>query len=338
MQKAPLFATYTIMKHFFALFALLFSVSSFAQPKIIFDTDFGNDADDLGALIILNHLENQGECEVLGIMSYFSERDVIAAIDAVNLYYGNTDFPLSISSHNSYTQQSSYNASISDNFPHRYTNSDVELAVNKYREILAKADDSSITIVAVGPLGNIKELLESAPDKYSSLSGKALIEKKVKSFSIMGGGYPAMDNEWNFWGNSEGVTLAVLEGLTVPVTIVGYEVGEAIKIGDEFNGVNKNTPLYQGFMHFSANASWMKDNFKGEILNNSCFDEITLLHAIYPDSAEWWQVQDGKRCTVDLHGNNQWVDDTNSTHSYMVLTDDTSALRTELLRLMIKDL
>lgn len=337
MQKAPLFKTY-IMKHFFALFGLLISLHSFAQPKIIFDTDFGNDADDLGALIILNHLENEGECEVLAVMSYFSERDVIAAIDAVNLYYGNGDFPLAVSSHSSYTWQSSYNASISDNFPHRYTNSDVELTVNKYREILAKADDSSVTIVAVGPLGNIKELLESPADDYSILTGKALIEKKVKSFSIMGGGYPAMDNEWNFWGDSEGVTLAVLEGITVPVTIVGYEVGEAIKIGSEFNLIDKNTPLYKGFMHFSANASWMKDNFKGEILDNSCFDEITLLHAIYPDSPEWWQVLGGKRCTVDLRGNNQWVDDATSSHTYMVLSDDTSALRGELLRLMIKDL
>ena len=43
---------------FITLF-LIFTCFLTAQAKIIFDTDFGGDADDLGALAMLNHFQNE---------------------------------------------------------------------------------------------------------------------------------------------------------------------------------------------------------------------------------------------------------------------------------------
>ena len=48
--------------------ALLLSVISQAQTRIIFDTDFGIDADDLGAQAMLHHFVDKNECELAAIM------------------------------------------------------------------------------------------------------------------------------------------------------------------------------------------------------------------------------------------------------------------------------
>ena len=56
---------------------LLIAYPAFGQVKIIFDTDFGGDADDLGALVMLHNLHGRGECELLAVMSWSTEQYVI---------------------------------------------------------------------------------------------------------------------------------------------------------------------------------------------------------------------------------------------------------------------
>jgi inosine-uridine nucleoside N-ribohydrolase len=45
-------------------------------------------------------------------------------------------------------------------------------AVDLYRELLAEADDLSVTIAAIGFATNLAGLVESAPDSHSSLTGQ----------------------------------------------------------------------------------------------------------------------------------------------------------------------
>ncbi len=310
------------------------SVEVATVPKIIYDTDFGNDADDLGALTILNNLENEGRCEVLAVMSYFPESDVIAGIDATNNFYGN-DFPLAISSRGYYTAEHSYNKAVADAFPHRQTNASVPLCVDLYRQILAEADDNSITIVVVGPLGNIKQLIDSPADATSPLTGAKLIEQKVKSFSIMGGGYPSIETEWNFNGNNPGTTRYVLESIKRPMAFIDYNAGCAIKIGDEFNSLEGASPLKSGFMHFSENASWMNKDFVGKILNNSSFDQLAMYHGIYGNESPYYDMIAGEQCVAaEEKGANTWISNPESNHTYMRLKEDVEPFRGEILRLM----
>jgi hypothetical protein len=131
------------------------------------------------------------------------------------------------------------------------TNADVPLAVDLYRKILSEHDDNSITIVTVGPL-EYKDLLMSGPDKYSRLSGKELVEKKVEKFVIMGGQFPSGKNEWNFNGNMPGVTRYVLENLAVPVVFSGFEIGMAIHTGPRFHELDPGHPSLPGTI-ISAN-------------------------------------------------------------------------------------
>ena len=56
---------------------------------IIFDTDFGGDADDLGALVMLHNFMARGECELLAVMCWQTEISSVSGIDAVNRFYNN---------------------------------------------------------------------------------------------------------------------------------------------------------------------------------------------------------------------------------------------------------
>src|SRR5262249_47031117 len=63
-------------------------------PRIIFDTDIGNDVDDVLALGMLHNLQTRGACELLGVT--ISKSDDLAGpfANAVNTFYGRPDLPI----------------------------------------------------------------------------------------------------------------------------------------------------------------------------------------------------------------------------------------------------
>ncbi len=312
-----------IVSHFlpFLLLAAI-SVTCFSQEKIIFDTDFGGDADDLGALVMLHNYIDSGACKLLAVMCWSTEKYAIPAIDAVNRYYKHPEIPLAIRSKNVDYREWNYNESIANNFPYRLKHTDVRITTDLYREILSQQEDKSVTIVTVGPLKNIEELLKSQKDQHSDLKGYDLVHKKVKRFVIMGGKFPSGEDEWNFDGGMPGVTRYVLENLKVPVIFSGFELGVQIKTGAVFNDLEKNTPLYMGFKHFSANAPWMKEYYKGKILDNSSYDQTAILFAVEGGIGKYWELEKNGKCVVNAEGDSKWVDGKNSNHSYLILKKD----------------
>ncbi len=303
------------------LLLVFFSSTIFAQPKIIFDTDIGGDADDLGAIAMLHNYVSRGDCELLAIMSWSDDKYAVPAIDALNRFYLHPNIPIGVRKDGTSTSQNNYNQAIANNFEYKLTYEDAPETVDLYRKILSSAADTSIVIVAVGPLKNIERLLKSKADKHSQLNGSDLISKKVKEFVIMGGKFPKGENEWNFNGNMPGVTKYVLNNLKVPVVFSGYELGVKIKTGAIFNEIDKETPLYQGFMYFSEHAPWMKDQFKGKILNNSTFDQTAVLYAVNGGVDVLWKKVTGGFCEADDTGGNRWVKRENSNHSYLKLIE-----------------
>lgn len=290
--------------------------------KIIFDTDHGGDADDLGALVMLHNLHNNGECKLLAVMSWSTEQYVIPAIDAVNRFYGNPDIPLGVRSHDTHFLEWQYNKPVADALHWELSNVNVPLAVDLYREILSKQDDNSVRIVTVGPLANIRDLMMSGPDQHSDLTGKELVEKKVEKFVIMGGRFPSGDWEWNFYGGMPGVTRYVLDNLTVPVVFSGYEIGLVVQTGTRFHELDPGHPLFVGYMHFSKYASWMQDRFQeGRITPNASYDQTAVLYAVRGGLGKYWDKVENGYCVADDNGGNVWVESSEPTnHSYLVLT------------------
>jgi inosine-uridine nucleoside N-ribohydrolase len=320
----------TWKKVLLGIFVLLFLLPQankvHSQPKIIFDTDFGGDADDLGALAMLHHFIDKKACEVLAIMSWSNEQFAVSAIDAVNRFYKHPQIPIGTSVGIKAPIDWNYNKSIADHFPFQLNQNNVPNTTTLYRKVLAENADSSITIVTVGPLSNIKKLLESKGDSLSILDGAALIKKKVKQFVVMGGQFPSGKKEWNFDGNMPGVTKYVIEHLEVPIVFSGYEVGVYVLAGDIFNRIEKNTPLYIGFMHFSQFAPWVSHRFEGKILQNPTYDQTAVLYAVQGGIGLYWDKIDGGKCVADEFGGNTWIPGAASKHAYLKLKMDKGLL------------
>ncbi|MEL7222213.1 MAG: nucleoside hydrolase, partial [Bacteroidota bacterium] len=189
--------------------------SSLVTPPIqlIFDTDFGGDADDLGALAMLNHFENRGEMDLLAVMCWNTEKYAVGAIDAVNTYYENPNIPIGLRQGETHETHWNHSKVIAEQLKHDISSATAPDATQLYRKILSKSEYRSVVIVTVGPLMNIKALIDSPADIFSPLSGADLIHQKVKEFVIMGGNFPEGEKEWNFDGDMPGVTKYVLENL-----------------------------------------------------------------------------------------------------------------------------
>lgn len=319
-----------------SLFLLLgFVPISYGQSKLIFDTDLGGDVDDLGALAMLHHFIDKGECELLGIMCWSTEQYAVSAIDAVNRYYKHPDIPIGTRKGETHHEAWCYSKPICDQFEFQLDLDGVEDATALYRKILAKADNKSVVIVTVGPLKNIENLLTSSGDEISPWSGKKLIKRKVKEFVVMGGQFPSGKNEWNFNGDMPGVTQRVIEQLKVPITFLGFELGQAIKTGEVFNDIDKQTPLYVGSLHFSNHAPWMEAQRTGSIIDNSTFDQTAVLYAIRDGVGTYWERIEGGKCVPDEQGGNTWENSKRSKHSYLRLIKDTEEMALLIEALML---
>ncbi len=315
------------------------SESDAEPPQIIFDTDFGGDADDLGAIAMLHHYADRDMVDLRAIISWSHEQYALPALAAVNQYYGRPRLPLAVRKSEVWRTEWNYTKSLADRFPHdQGAIQDVPWAVPLYRQILAEASDHEITIVTVGPLANIRDLLASGSDEHSPLSGKALVDEKVRCLVVMGGQFPegrtVSGPEWNFDGNMAAVTQFVLENIDRPIIFSGYEVGEALKVGKELNNHPKATPLYEGYLYFSEHAPWMKDRYRGDILDNSSFDQTAVMFAALPDSDRFWSLSPRGTLSTDANGIATWVTDPKGKHRYLILDGNRQAAKAEILTAM----
>ena len=65
------------------------------QPvKIIFDTDFGPDYDDVGALAFLHAMADSGKAEILATVSSNQYELVAPCINIMNIYFNRPDLPI----------------------------------------------------------------------------------------------------------------------------------------------------------------------------------------------------------------------------------------------------
>ena len=169
--------------------------------KLIFDTDMESDVDDVGALAMLHALADNGEVDILATIVCSLNPWAVPTVDAINSYFNRPDLPIAAVKNLGVYRNSKYAKIISEEFPQDAgLGEEAEDAINLYRRILAEQPDSSVTIVTVGYLTNLSYLLQSGPDKYSKLTGRELVEKKVKHLICMGGRYPYHQN-YEKWGN-----------------------------------------------------------------------------------------------------------------------------------------
>ncbi|MEI7946261.1 MAG: nucleoside hydrolase, partial [bacterium] len=174
-----------------------------AEPvKLIFDTDMGNDVDDLMALNIIHALQRHGTVELLAVTVTKDHPQAAAFVDAVNTFYGYPNIPIGVVKGGATPEPGKFNLladakneDVSLRYPHDLlSGNDAPEAVGLLRKTLAAQPDKSVTLVQVGFFTNFKRLLESQSDDYSKLNGRDLVEKKVKLLALMAGAFQTV--EW----------------------------------------------------------------------------------------------------------------------------------------------
>ena len=275
---------------------------------IIFDTDIGTDVDDAGALAILHILADRGEAGILATMSANQNRWCAPAIDVINTYYGRPDLPIG-SSKTGPNPEEWYHDS-APNYPHDLTNSDdAPDAVALYRQILASQPDQSVTIVVVGWLTNMADLLNSKPDQYSPLNGRTLVKAKVKELVSMGGRWPnspKKEGEYNFRMDGPAAHKVISDW---PGKIMFTGLGKDVMTGARLVAQGpKDNPVPAFYRNF----------FKGhKVSERSSWDLIAVLYAVRGLSDDFTAVSEGKSVS-QKDGSNTWIPGPVSNHAYLV--------------------
>jgi inosine-uridine nucleoside N-ribohydrolase len=274
---------------------------------VIFDTDMGPDYDDVGAITLLHAFADSGKAKILATIASTKFENVGAVLSVFNTYFKKPNIPIGVPRGNALTLKDwqHWTDTIVAKYPHAVkNNTDVPDAVELYRKILAQQPDNSVTIITVGFLTNISNLLQSKPDKYSSLTGKELVRRKVKNLVSMAGKFPS-GKEFNIEKDAAASKYAY-ENWEKPVIFSGFEIGEKIKTGLPLvqNDAIQNSPVKDVFALCLPMA---KEDNQGRM----SWDETAVLVAIagykpfYTLKAGTIQIADDGSNTWNEKGTNQ---------------------------------
>lgn len=215
------------------LFSLLFLVAAAkSQVPVIFDTDMGPDYDDVGAITLLHAYADSGKANILATMASTNYEGVSAVLSVLNTYFGRPSLPVGVPKGKARDLKDfqHWTDTLQARYPHRINrNDETRGAVDLYRQILAEQPDTSVTIITVGFLTNISDLLKSKADHYSPMNGSALVAKKVKKLVSMAGRFPS-GKEFNVVEDAA-ASRYVFDNFPRPVILSGFEIGEKIKTG-----------------------------------------------------------------------------------------------------------
>jgi len=279
--------------------------------RIIFDTDLGPDYDDVGALAFLHAMADSGKAEILATVSSNRHELVAPSIDVINTYFNRPDLEIGAPKTAGAEMGSSQHwaDSIVAKYPHKIKlTSEVSDAVSVYRKILDKQADKSVIIVTVGFLTNLSNLLNSEPDNLSDLTGKELVEKKVKMLVSMAGRFPR-GREFNIYVDSTS-SKYVFENWPGDVTFTGFEIGWEIRTGLRLiQSPVRNSPVKDVFR---ISIPLSEEDKNGRM----SWDETAVLIGVYGTDGFFESIKG--RIIVNPNGSNEWQNDPEGKHQYVV--------------------
>ncbi len=293
-----------------------------AEPvRVIFDTDMAEDVDDVGALAVLHALSDRGETELLAVMVCARNESIGPCADAINTWYGRPNIPIGYQRglKNGYPAPnpggtpSKYADKIAAAFPHKLQrSSDAPDAVSLYRRILAAQPDNSVTVVSVGFLNNLADLLDSSRDDLSPLNGEELVKRKVHQWVCMGGKFPQgrFDDgggEYNVMYDTAASIRAIHDWPT-PVIFSGFEIGAEIKTGSTLRNLPESNPVRLAYFHYTG------------LNTRESWDLTATLFAVR-GAGELWTLSDPGFCLMHNrvpHGYNDWIRTPQGRHRYLV--------------------
>ncbi len=235
------------------------NVSKPTPVKIIYETDFTFDVDDVGALAVLHVLADNGEAEILAVCYNEVQSRAADAIDAVNTWYGRGSIPIGLYD-KPLASPDFFNAPYINalaNMSNDITDNKVEAALNIYEEVLAQQPDHSVTIISVGFLNNLYDLLQNDPE---------LVASKVNKLVLMGGVYY---DDFNFVRHDlVDQTQYVIQNWPSPIVI--SQDGEHIKTGAALEKTPADNPVREAYY------KWFNNSFE----DRPSWDQMAVLYGV----------------------------------------------------------
>lgn len=300
-----------------------------ASPTpIIFDSDMGPDYDDVGAITILHAFADSGKVKILATVASTKYAGVAGVLSVFNAYFKRPGILIGVPKGKALELKDfqHWTDTLLATFPHKIkSNDDVPDAVDVYRKALASQPDKSVTIVTVGFLTNLSNLLQSKADKYSQLDGLALVTQKVKQLVCMAGAYPS-GSEFNV-NQDAAASQYTFTNWPTPVIFSGFEIGAKIKAGLPLmhNASITNSPVKKVFSMCIPMAP--EDN-----LGRMSWDETAVLVAA-GGYEPYYKLHYG-HIKVAADGSNTW-DDNGNQHAYLVENESYFIVQTVINQLIM---
>lgn len=305
---------------------------------LIFDTDIGNDVDDVLALGMIHALESRGECQLLAVTITKDHELAAAFTDAVNTFYRRGGVPIGVCRSGVTPAAGRFNslAKAKDVGEYRYehdllSGNDAPDAVAVLRRALASAEDGSVVIAQVGFSTNLANLLRSGGDDISPLPGVELVSKKVRLLSIMAGafrqipgrdGKPYDHKEYNIIKDIASAKTVATDWPT-PIVWSGYEIGIAVaypheSIEQDYRYVDHH-PVAEAYIAYNPPPH-----------NRPTWDLTSVLQAVRPGRG-YFDLSPPGRVIVADDGGTTFEPETGGRHRYLILTDPQKIRVTETL-------
>lgn len=309
------------------------------QPvPLIFDTDIGNDCDDVLAMGVIHSLQTRGECELLAVTITKDHELAAPFTDVVNTFYGRGDIPIGVCRSGVTPQQGKFNvlAAKQDNGADRYphdlrSGKEAPDAVDLLRQTLASQEDGSVVIAQVGFSTNLANLLKSSADEHSKLSGVELVKQKVRLLSIMAGAFRQIvgdkghlydHKEYNIVKDIPAAKKLVADW---PTSIVwsGFEIGKNLtypheSILQDYNYVPHH-PLSEAYTLYIPPPH-----------NRPTWDLTSVLHAVRPDRG-YFDLSPPGRVVVANDGLTTFQEAADGRDRYLILREEQKGRATEAL-------
>ncbi len=308
---------------------------------LIFDTDIGNDVDDVLALGMIHALQSRGECRLAAVTITKDHPAAAAFTDAVNTFYGRGEIPVGVC-RSSITKSGGKFIGLANQrdggrfrYPHDLrSGADAPSAVAVLRKALAAEQDGSVVIAQVGFSTNLANLLNSPPDDHSALTGMALVKKKVRLLSIMAGAFRKIagkngqlhdHKEYNIVMDIPSAKKLAAEWPT-PIVWSGYEIG--IKLAYPHQSIERDYayaphhPLAEAYVLYSPPPH-----------NRPTWDLTSVLYAVRPEH-EYFALSAPGQVTVADNGLTTFSPSDVGSQRYLIAADQQKLRTLEALQLL----
>ena len=247
-------------------------VEEMNPKKIIFETDMCTDVDDVGALAVLHALADNGEAEILAISYNEVHPSGAGTICAINRWYNRGDIPIGIYKGNlASPDESSYLDGIAANFPHDLPTVPTPSSLDLYLQLLSEQPDNSVTIISVGFLNNLYDLLKVNPN---------LVAQKVTELVVMA---EVVDDPYNTVRHDLiDKSAYVIRNWPTPLVISQH--GESVHTGTRLAEAPAENPVREAYYR----------RFNRQYRGRSSWDQIAVLYGVRGLGDYFTEVTDGK--------------------------------------------